>query len=488
MKLYDTLRRSKEEFVPQHEPIQMYVCGVTPYADCHVGHGMSYITFDVLRRYLEWQGYKVLHVQNFTDIDDKIIQRASDNGRDPKELAEELIEEYFNDMDSLNVQRTHIYPRATDEIDGIINMVSGLIEKGFAYQIEGDVYYRVQTKDDYGKLGHRSLDGMMSGSRVEIDPRKEHPMDFALWKAAKPGEPSWDSPWGAGRPGWHMECSAMSLRYLSETLDIHGGGQDLIFPHHENEIAQTEAYTGVKPFVNFWIHHGLLRLGEEKMSKSLGNLVTIKEVLAEYSADALRLFVLGSHYRGPLTYSDEALAAAHRGAARLRAASQAESSPEQAQSGLDLTSFRVRFTEAMDDDLNTAQAIASLFELATEINRGTDKGSNVNDAVALLKKLAGVLGLTLMESKAGPTLDAAPFQSLLDSLNGELQQAGLADLTAPPDTADSDVAPVIDQLILVRAGLRKAKRFDLADKVRKDLSELGVTLEDSAQGTTWKQR
>ena len=280
----------------------------------------------------------------------------------------------------------------------------------------------------------------------------------------------------------------MSLRYLGETLDIHGGGQDLIFPHHENEIAQTEAYTGVKPFVNFWLHHGLLRLGEEKMSKSLGNLVTIKEVLAEYSADALRLFVLGSHYRSPLTYSDEALAAAHRGATRLRTASQVESTSDQALSSLDLAPFRARFTEAMDDDLNTAQAVAALFELATEINRGADEERNVDDGVALLKELTGVLGLTLTESKTGPTLDSAPFQSLLDSLNGELQQSGLSDLAAGPDSADSEVAPIIDQLVLVRAGLRKAKRFDLADKVRDDLSELGVTLEDSAQGTTWKQR
>lgn len=488
MKLYDTLRRAKEEFVPQGEPVQMYVCGVTPYDDCHVGHGMSYIIFDVLRRYLEWQRYKVLHVQNFTDVDDKIIQRASDNNRDPQELAEELIEEYFSDMDSLNVQRAHIYPRATGEIDRIVDMISGLMDKGFAYEVDGDVYYRIQTKDDYGKLSHRTLDGMMSGSRVEIDPRKEHPMDFALWKTAKPGEPSWDSPWGAGRPGWHMECSAMSLRYLSETLDIHGGGQDLIFPHHENEIAQTEAYTGVKPFVNFWIHHGLLRLGEEKMSKSLGNLVTIKEVLAEHSADALRLFVLGSHYRSPLTYSDEALTAADRGAARLRAASEVESSADLGESTLDTASFRERFAQAMDDDLNTAQAIATLFELATEINRGNDEGSNVTEAIALLKELSGVLGLTLEESKAGPTLEVAPFEALLNTLNGELQQAGLNELAVEPEVTDSDLTPVIDQLISVRAGLRKAKRFDLADKVRDDLNELGVTLEDSAQGTTWKRR
>ena len=270
MQIYNTLSRTKEEFVPLGDPVKMYVCGITPYSASHVGHAMSYITFDVVRRYLEWRGYKMLHIQNFTDVDDKIIDRSASLGSSPKDLAEGLIQEYFNEMDALNIKRAHIYPRATEEIAKILEMTQGLVENGTAYAVEGDVYYRISSYADYGKLSHRTLEGMMSGARIEVDNRKEHPMDFALWKSAKPGEPSWDSPWGPGRPGWHMECSAMSLKYLGERFDIHGGGLDLIFPHHENEIAQTEAFTGVSPSVQYWLHNGLLQLDDEKMSKSLG--------------------------------------------------------------------------------------------------------------------------------------------------------------------------------------------------------------------------
>ena len=312
LRLRNTLSGELEEFTPAGETVTMYVCGVTPYDVSHVGHAMSYITFDVLRRYLEFSGYTVRHVQNFTDIDDRIITRAERLGVTIHQLTEEMIDRYMQDMRALNVLPAHVYPLATQEVPQMIEMIEGLIDKGYAYESEGDVYYRVQKKEGYGKLSRRTLDSMMAGARVEIDERKENPMDFALWKSAKPGEPSWQSPWGPGRPGWHIECSAMSLRYLGEQIDIHGGGEDLIFPHHENEIAQTEAYTEKAPFVRYWVHNAWVKAGEEKMSKSLGNFVTISEALEQSPPDAIRLWVLTSHYRTPLTYTDEALNAAKR--------------------------------------------------------------------------------------------------------------------------------------------------------------------------------
>ncbi|MEE8471640.1 MAG: cysteine--tRNA ligase, partial [Dehalococcoidia bacterium] len=317
MKVYNTLSGQKEEFQPQGDPVLMYVCGVTPYDACHFGHGMSYVIFDVIRRYLEYRGYRVRHVQNFTDIDDKIIIRAGEQGVSPRDLAEGHIKGYFEDMDKLNIMRAHVYPRATEEIDQIIDMVGGLVDRGFAYAVGSDVYFRVKNAPGYGKLSRRTLDGMLAGARVEVGEDKEYPLDFALWKGVKPGEPSWDSPWGPGRPGWHIECSAMSLRHLGETLDIHGGGQDLVFPHHENEIAQSEAFTGRAPFAKYWLHNGFVRMDSEKMSKSLGNLVTLGDALGRFGPDAIRLFVLSSHYRSPLTYSEEGLGAAQKGVDRL---------------------------------------------------------------------------------------------------------------------------------------------------------------------------
>ncbi len=307
MKIYNTLSGRKEDFIPQSDTVKMYVCGVTPYAPSHLGHAMSYIVFDTIRRYLEFRGYKVKYVQNFTDIDDKIIARANESGISARELAQKFIDQYFADMDALNIKRADVYPRATEEIPKMLEVIEGLIRKGHAYEAGGDVYFRVKSDPDYGKLSHRTLDGMMAGARIEVGQAKEHPLDFTLWKAAKPGEPQWQSPWGQGRPGWHIECTAMSLKYLGQTLDIHGGGQDLIFPHHENEIAQSESFTGVKPFVRYWLHNGLMQLGEEKMSKSTGKLIGIREVLEKYGADAIRLWVLSSHYRSPITYSDENL-------------------------------------------------------------------------------------------------------------------------------------------------------------------------------------
>ncbi len=451
MKIYNTMSMQKEEFVPSGEYVTMYVCGITPQSEAHIGHAMSYINFDIIKRYLMFKGYKVKHVQNVTDIEDKIINKANAMGIAPDELVRRNIEGFWQDLDSLNILRADVYPFATKEIPSIIDMIQGLIDKGYAYQTPNGVYYRVEKKDDYGKLAHRTLDQMMAGSRIEVDTDKENPMDFVLWKATKPGEPSWESPWGPGRPGWHIECSAMSLKYLGETIDIHGGGEDLIFPHHENEIAQSEAYTGIKPFVRFWLHNGLMQLGKDKMSKSIGNVISIKEALKKYSSDALRMFVLSSHYRSPLTYTDESMESAQKGAERLAQAVSLETKGDKP-SNIDLESYRTRFTESMDDDFNSSQAVAALFDLAREINKARDNGCDVTDAVKELKELGGVLGLTfkLPEKSAG---DAAPF---------------------------------IELLIETRKELRAAKQYQMADALRKRLEELGVTLEDGPTGTTWK--
>ncbi len=452
MKVFNTLSGQKEEFVPQGDVVRMYVCGVTPYAECHFGHAMSYVIFDMIHRYLEFRGYQVKHVQNFTDIDDKIIDRANKIGITARELADKFIAQYFADMDALNIERVDVYPKATEEIPKIIEIVQGLIGKGYAYEIEGDVYFRVKKDPGYGKLSHQSVDGLLAGARIEAGAGKEHPLDFTLWKAAKPGEPSWESPWGKGRPGWHIECSAMSLKYLGESLDIHGGGRDLIFPHHENEIAQSECFTGVTPFVKYWLHNGLMQLGEEKMSKSLGVLVTVKEVLQRFSPDAVRLFILSSHYRSPVSFGDEGLGAAEKGVERLRQAARGDFKGEKT-GVIDNESFRQRFIESMDDDFNSAQAIAVLFDLTTEINRAGSEGVNVEQAQQTLLELAGVLGLTLEGREV--KLDAGPF---------------------------------IQLLISIRQELRKEKQWQLADKVRSSLGELGIALEDTSQGTIWKHR
>ena len=318
MRLYNTLSRETEEFTVVDGVVKIYVCGITPYAPSHVGHALRGVVFDVLRRYLQYRGHEVRHVENFTDIDDKMINGAEVEGISTSQLAERNIEDYFHVMDGLNVLRAHAYPRATEEIPRICEIIETLREKECAYAVAGDVYFSVRSDPDYGKLSRRSLEEMRAGARVEVDEKKTDEMDFALWKAQKPGEPAWDSPWGPGRPGWHIECSAMAMSHLGTPVDIHGGGQDLVFPHHENEIAQTESYDEQRALARFWVHNGLLRIGDETMSKSLGNFVTVTEALNSYSADALRLFFLSSHYRSPLTYSDEAILAQERAAERLR--------------------------------------------------------------------------------------------------------------------------------------------------------------------------
>ena len=475
MKLYDTLTGQKRELVPLGDVVKLYVCGINPYAPAHVGHALSYVSFDVLRRYLEFRGYQVLHVQNFTDVEDNIIAAAKRAGITITELTERYILEFFQDMDALNVTRAHVYPKATEEVPQIIEMVAGLVDKGYAYPANGDVYFRVTRFHGYGKLSHRTLDGMMAGARIEVEAQKEHAMDFVLWKAAKPEEPSWESPWGPGRPGWHIECSAMNLHHLGEQVDIHGGGQDLVFPHHENEIAQIEAFTGVNPFSGFWLHNGLLRLDEAKMSKSLGNLVTVRDALEQFSPDALRLYFLSSHYRNPLAYGDDSIAGQERAADRLRQAAAVEDAQPSGEAA-DPEPFRRRFIEAMDDDLNTPQALAVLFDLAREINRGREAGRSIAGARESLRELSGVLGLTL-ETPRGSDSATGPLLELLE----EFRAGPAAD---PPTTAES----IVDLLVARRTELRAEREFEAADRIRHRLQELGVALEDSAQGTRWSFR
>jgi len=488
MKVFNTLSGKKEEFQPQGDVVTMYVCGVTPYDDAHLGHAMSYVIFDVIRRYLKYRGYTLKFVQNVTDIDDKIIDRANQRGVSTRELADEFTASYVEDMKSLNIEPPDINPYATDVIPDMIDMIQGLIDKGYAYPAGGSVYFRVRNVPDYGKLSHRTLESMRTGTICEIGREKEDPMDFVLWKASKPGEPEWASPWGPGRPGWHIECSTMSLTYLGETIDIHGGGQDLVFPHHENEIAQSESFTGIKPFAKYWLHNGLVQLGEEKMSKSLGNLITIKDALDKdkynYSADALRIFVLSSHYRSPLTYTEEVVKAAQVGVERLqRAISRCEASGTG--EPLNTEPYRQRFIEAMDDDFNTPQALATLFDLAREINRADEAGLDAQKAREALKELGGILGLTFKAPEEEP-LDAEPLRELAITINELIITAGLEGITpgGVPDDADA----IMELLISVRKELRKARQFQLADDIRNKLGELGIALEDTPQGTVWKRK
>jgi cysteinyl-tRNA synthetase len=470
--IYNTLTRQKVPFESiEPDRVRMYVCGPTVYDKAHVGHAMSSIVFDIIRRYLEYKGYTVRHVMNYTDVDDKVIRRAEALGTEAIALAERYISEYDRHLHDLNIEPAAVYPRVSQEIDQIITMVQGLIERGYAYVIDGDVYFRVARDEDYGKLSGRKVEDMQAGARLEIDERKESPMDFALWKSAKPGEPSWDSPWGKGRPGWHIECSAMSLHHLGEEIDIHGGGNDLIFPHHENEIAQTESLTG-RPFARYWVHNGMVQLGGEAMSKSTGNVFTIEAFLDEYEANVLRMMVLNSHYRSPLTFNDDVAQQAQRGLERMRGAlrpampvgdgsNEPHQTPpddaERAKLETAASTAREGFEAAMDDDFNTPSALGSLFELVRAINSARDTGvggDDLNAAQAVLLELTQVLGL---------------------------------DLAARP-AAGQAAGPFIDLLARVRQELRLAKQWELADQIRDRLAELGVILEDGKGGSTWRFR
>ena len=463
LQIYNTLTRRREPFqTVEQGRARMYVCGPTVYADAHIGHAMSAIVFDMIRRYLEYVGYDVTYVTNFTDVDDKIIVRAQETGQDPFQLAQFYTDKYLTHLSDLNIMSADTYPRVTNEITNIIRAIAELGETDYAYEMDGSVYFRVGNDEDYGKLSRRRQEDAKSGTRVETDERKEHAADFALWKAAKPGEPAWDSPWGPGRPGWHIECSVMCLHHLGETIDIHGGGNDLIFPHHENEIAQSESLTG-KPFARYWVHNGMLQLTGEKMSKSLGNLVTIDDFLQRHSADALRMLIFTGHYRKPVAYTEESIAAAERSIARLRGGMRPPggtvSVGEEADNLREVTEVaRAGFRRAMDDDLNTSAALAHLFELVRAINTARAAGVSgpfFQAAQETLRELADVLGLSLVDA----TLAAS------DSLAAKA---------------------FIDLLISVRTELRQEKQWALADKVRDGLASLSVLMEDTPEGTTWR--
>jgi cysteinyl-tRNA synthetase len=463
LRIYNTLTRQTEEFqTVEPGKVRMYVCGPTVYANAHIGHAMAAIVFDMVRRYLIYRGYQVRYVTNFTDVDDKIIRRANERGEDPIALANHYADEYLRHLNELNIMPADVYPKVSETMPEIIQMVQSLGEGGYAYQLASDVYFRVTKDEDYGKLSRRSLEEALSGTRVEEDQRKEHPGDFALWKGAKPGEPAWESPWGPGRPGWHIECSAMSLRHLGEQIDIHGGGNDLIFPHHENEIAQTESMTG-KSFARYWMHNGMLQLAGEKMSKSLGNLITIDDFLNKHSSDALRILIYSGHYRKPVVYNDETLTAAQRVLTRLLTALRPGKGPKTTGEEVDTLreateNARANFITAMDDDFNTSTGMAAIFELVRAINSARDAGVSgpfFSAAQQTLRELTGVLGLTLTE----------------ESNEG---------------SGRGDVKPFVDLLVNIRTELRTAKQWALADKVRNGLKEHGVVIEDTPEGPVWR--
>ena len=474
LRVYNTLTREKEEFKPL-EPgkASIYCCGVTPYNDPHIGNARPFVTWDVVRRYLEKKGYAVRYVQNFTDIDDKIIRRAKEAGETWKELADHYIAEYFKAIDALNVRRADAYPRVSEHIADVLAVIEKLIEKGYAYALDGDVYYSVERFAGYGKLSGRSLDDMQAGARVGVDERKHHPMDFALWKAAKPGEPSWDSPWGKGRPGWHIECSTMSMKYLGETFDFHGGGSDLIFPHHENEIAQAQACTGDDhSFARYWLHNGFITIHDEKMSKSKNNFFTVKDILEKYAGEVVRFFIVQTHYRSPLDFTDERLAEAKTSLARLKnswdnAAELSSRKDEGAGSAKSLLAAameaKAAFYEAMDDDFNTALAISHLFSLSKEIN------------------------IYYNEITTGATaFDAANFAKVRAVYAEMAEVIGIFE--AKEEKADDGLVDSLMELLLnLRQKAREEKNWALADHLRDELKARGVVIEDTPQGARWKR-
>ncbi len=473
IRIYNTLGGKKEAFEPiTAGKVRMYVCGPTVYDSCHIGHARSVVVFDVIARYLRARDYEVTYVRNFTDVDDKIINRANSLGVPPLEIAEKYIEEFHEDMDALGVSRADMEPRVTECIDVIIDFVSMLVEKDKAYQAGGDVYFAVDSFEEYGKLSGRKLEDMMAGARVEVDAKKRNPCDFALWKEAKPGEPFWDSPWGKGRPGWHIECSAMSGKLLGETFDIHGGGKDLIFPHHENEIAQSEGAHG-KPFARYWIHNGFVNIDQEKMSKSLGNFLMIKDVIASHHPESIRLFLLSNHYRSPIDYTPKALEEAGAGLDKMygalkRIEESADSAPDAADPapGACWTSF----CEAMDDDFNTARGVAVIFEAVRDMNRRMDQ-----------EKLSDDVKNTLLSARAD-ILRAGRILGILAGDPGayfdEKKSSGLEEKSIDP--------AVVERMIEERAQARKAKDWAAADRIRDELDQMNIILEDRPDGTRWK--
>ena len=464
MKVYNTLTRKKEEFVPiTPGHVKMYVCGPTVYNFFHIGNGRTFIVFDTIRRYLEYRGYKVDFVQNFTDIDDKMIKRANEEGTTVKEVGDKYIAEYYKDADALNIERATVNPRATEYINQIIEFVSGLIEKGYAYEVDGDVYFSTKKFKEYGKLSGQNLEDLQAGARITVDERKKDPMDFAVWKAQKPGEPAWDCPWGKGRPGWHIECSCMAKNILGDTIDIHAGGMDLAFPHHENEVAQSEALTG-KKFANYWLHSAFVNVDNKKMSKSLNNFFTAREILKEYDADVIRFLLLSGHYRIQINFSKELLDSAKASVERLyNAIGNLESlleevsieklTEEESKYLESLNKYREKYIEKMDDDFNTADAISVIFELIKDLNSNVTINSSkelVEKSLEFIRELGGPLGI------------------LQKSTKGSLEDE-------------------IEDLIEQRQQARKNRDFALADKIRDDLKARGIVLEDTPQGVRWKK-
>ena len=464
MKIFNTMTRKKEEFIPKEQGVyRIYACGPTVYNFIHIGNARPLCVFDVLRRYLEWRGNKVIFVQNFTDIDDKLIKRAAEENSTVKDIAEKYIKEFFIDAKGLNVKEATYHPRATENIDGILDIIQKLVDTGHAYCADGDVYFRAKSFKEYGKLSHQPLDDLEAGARISVTEHKEDPMDFALWKGSKQGEPFWDSPFGQGRPGWHIECSAMAKRYLGDTIDLHCGGQDLIFPHHENEIAQSECANGCE-FARYWMHNGYINVDNRKMSKSLGNFFTVRDVAEKYGYEPIRYLMLSSHYRSPINYSIQiieqniaALERLYNCRNDLKYALE-HSSDEELKSGEELTvkifeSRREQFVSAMDDDLNTADAISAVFELVRDINRALTS----SPSKALCKAAAGV------------------FDELCDVL-------GILYVDK-----DDSLDEKVEQMINERTKARKARDFALADRIRDELSAMGITLEDTADGVKWKR-
>ncbi len=464
MKLYNTLTRKKEEFIPLEEgKVKMYVCGPTVYNYIHIGNARPFIMFDTLRRYLQYKGYDVTFVQNFTDVDDKIIKRGHEEGISPEEVANKYIDEYFVDADGLGIKRADVHPRVTDNIQQIIDFVKDLEDKGYAYEVNGDVYFDTKKFEGYGKLSKQNQDELEAGARIEVNDQKKHPMDFVLWKSKKEGEPGWNSPWGEGRPGWHIECSVMSNRYLGESIDIHGGGQDLAFPHHENEIAQSEARSG-KTFSNYWIHNGYININNEKMSKSKGNFFTVRDISKQYDLEIVRFFMLSAHYRNPVNFSDEMLNQAKAGLERLYNAKEkleftisnlSESSIRDEEKGLvnELESYKTKFINAMEDDLNTADAVSAIFELSKFINTNVNETSSLEFAKMCLDKFNELTGVLNIVNKKND------------------------------DILDKD----IEELIQKRTDAKKNRDFKLADDIRQELLDKGIVLEDTRQGTKWKR-
>lgn len=483
MKIYNTLTRRKDSFVPlQDGKVGMYVCGITVYDHCHIGHARSAIVFDVMRRYLDYKGFDVKYVRNFTDIDDKIINRAKNDGIAWDLVAKKYTEEFHKDMQRLGVRPADVEPKATEHMTEIIELIQGLVDKEYAYVSGGDVFFATRRFEGYGKLSKRDIDELMSGARVEVNDAKRDPLDFALWKASKEGEPAWESPWGPGRPGWHIECSAMSRKHLGESFDIHGGGADLIFPHHENEIAQSEAFSG-KPFVRYWVHNGFITVDKEKMSKSLGNFFTIKEILEKYDPEVVRFFLLSTHYRSPIEFSDEQLVEVEVSldryyttldrileylASESGPVSKKDSIPGEKVFSTFLDGFKDRFTSAMDDDFNTAHAIGLLFELVREVNRyldGKPLGESAKEPVAYARRLMAECGETL---------------GLFERTPAEWNLALLASRAIPLD--EDSILDKVEQ----RQEARANKDWDLADRIRNELSEAGILLEDRKDRTVWK--